>query len=219
MKRIFCFLLIILCMCFSSVAVCTAHTFQYTGSLITTDGLAHQDDYAWGLGYTLPQNQVVTSVVIGIDGLYNWDNLRNELYVNLLKDAPAGFHEVQTDDPNDNEFYNNLNDHTFTVSPYNGTTYVTDFGLPYGSGHNATKATNVSFTITDPTLLAFFTSAISNGTFGVGFDPDCHFWGSKIWVDINTETDPPESVPEPTTMLLLGLGLMGLAGARRKFKK
>jgi hypothetical protein len=29
----------------------------------------------------------------------------------------------------------------------------------------------------------------------------------------------PTSVPEPTTILLLGLGLIGFAGARRKFKK
>jgi hypothetical protein len=60
------------------------------------------------------------------------------------KDAPAGFYAVQTDNPNDNVFYNNLNDHIFTVYPYNSTAYVTSIVLPYGNGNDATAARNVS---------------------------------------------------------------------------
>jgi hypothetical protein len=55
------------------------------------------------------------------------------------------------------------------------------------------------------TLSYAWTSQVSNGTFlffGTGGQPFVEY-----------------TIPEPATMLLLGLGLMGLAGVRRKFKK
>ena len=43
----------------------------------------------------------------------------------------------------------------------------------------------------------------------------------RIWSDAPGlgDGEPDYSVPEPATMLLLGLGLLGIVGVRRKFKK
>jgi hypothetical protein len=54
-------------------------------------------------------------------------------------------------------------------------------------------------------------SNFTGGWFGDFSIAEISFNGSPV--------SPTNQVPEPTTMLLLGLGLMGLAGVRRKFRK
>jgi len=54
---------------------------------------------------------------------------------------------------------------------------------------------------------------------GYSFDHDLQ---SSYWfhfTELTTTDSGASPVPEPATMLLLGLGLVGLAGVRRKFKK
>ena len=55
--------------------------------------------------------------------------------------------------------------------------------------------------------ITWFSFTVSNSVYCFGMD--------EFFID----EDAPPPVPEPATMLLLGSGLLGLAGFRRKFKK
>ncbi len=60
-----------------------------------------------------------------------------------------------------------------------------------------------------------FPSLVTDGTLGV--DPTQHPGAEVLWVRASGATpEPPSSLPEPSSLLLLGAGLLGLAAWRWK---
>jgi len=163
--------------------------------------LAHGTDYTWSVdsSWGIPTGEHITSATLSIAGLNNSAEPESDsLNIYLL-----------------NNPYTNWPTKTLLTVFQDTNGYYWKDSL--GVTHFTNPSETLNYNLTTAQLVDL-TTYISDNTFGLGFDPNCHYSNTGITFSIVTEKNPV-STPEPTSLLLLGLGLLGLAGTRRKINK
>jgi len=181
----------------SSNAWASLYIFQ--PSVADIYDLDHYYYYSWGINWTPKTNEQIISAQVYIKNINNWTVEDDSLYVNLLDTAPTGLTSYWDNQGGGNNFDSWVGAHIL-VDTYHD---AADYPGP---------AENYSYFF-DASELALLNQYAQNGNFGLGFDPDCHYWNDGVKFKITTRINV---VPEPGTLSLLASGLIGSLGVFRK---
>jgi len=196
-----------------------AATFTFTPNDNSGDAddlfdLDHHYAYTWGIQFDIPVGQQITGATLRIDNIWDWRPENDMLFIHLLDDPSA------TNSRLVRSIEDNTND--TVISDYFGPNgLLTTWSDPVGGVNNGFDLV-YSFTAAQlATLTSYVTDSRPTdsgstryGDFGIGFDPDCHYYNTGIKLTITTGTS---SVPDGgATVVLAGGAMLVLAAFRKK---
>ncbi len=180
-----------------------SHAAVYT--LIPPDDdmydLEHSKAYKWGISFDPLPYEIITEAELKFEDINNWRVEADSLFVSLLGEAEDGIEIFSDNQAGAVDYFGGEGKLLFTFTDdneyWNGATWV-----------NPVEDLVYKFTESD---LGSFNQMAADGNFGLGFDPDCHYWNEGIEFKFHTTV-----IPEPASMLLFGIGMLGFGAFRRK---
>lgn len=162
------------------VSIASADVFHFQPADRDLADLDHTQVYTWGINFTVPTGEVITEAALSFNNIYNWDNQPNNLYVHLLDTVAPGIHT--------------------TVDNEHGGDNLAGQGILLNHWQNLpASAQDITYNF-DANEVQAFNAYAADGNFGLGFDPDCHFYNDGVCLTVTTAP-----VPEPATSTI---GLM-----------
>lgn len=216
------------------------HQYAYTWGINSTSGGA---SYQALLG-ELSSTYVITGAVLTIKDLYNWDirDTNNQLFMHVLDNPKKGVKTIK-DDPTDNginqgvlsDYFNgkvagNLVNNKWVAYGYANTaagaliatgatnSYLTqyhDADGPVSKVQFSYQFNTAELGSLSSYILNRHTGGNSYADFGLGFDPDCHFYNNGVQLVVTTGQRPTSVGEAGTTAVFIGIGLMLLLQLRR----
>jgi len=201
-------LLLGLCGCLVAPALASVeatYTFVPTPASLGPAGLNHDKYYSWGIDWTKPDNEVISSATLTFHNIYNDPTvppyeLANLLWTDLLNSQAAGV----TSGYDSYGWPNLKTTDQYTPQIIAGTAAALP-GTPWVDNNDMVPKT-VSFSVPE----GYF-GWLSDGNFGFGVDPDCYY--RLTGVDLVIKTAPEL----PPGLLLAAVPLAGMVV--RKFRR